>query len=1054
MLPFELPPPANDGDVPTPAYAELHALSDFSFQRGVSNARELFDRARDIGYDALAITDECSLSGIVRALEASLENELPLIVGSEFRLADGTVLVLLVENQAGYTELCRVITLGRRRARKGHYELHRADFEQLAEGLCVLWIPGPLAATDLTQHEDRAHWVAKHFNGRAWLAVELHRGQHDNAELALLRELGARHALPCVATGDVHMHLRRRRALQDVMTAIRVNRPVAEAGHALFPNGERHLRRRETIARIYPADLIAETLVVAARCTGFDIRSINYVYPRELVPDGMDAPAHLRQLTYAGAATRWPGGIPEQLVERIENELTLVATMQYEAFFLTVHDIVRFARSREILCQGRGSAANSVVCFCLGITEVNPAQISTLFERFISVERDEPPDIDVDFEHERREEVLQYVFNKYGRERAALAATVISYRRKSAARDVGRALGLSEDQLDQLSHAYSHAHGDVPITVRLQERGFDIASRTIRQLIVLVEELNGMPRHLSQHVGGFVISDTPLHYLVPVENAAMDDRTIIQWDKDDLETMKLLKVDCLALGMLTCMRKAVDLLRKLGGKDYRRLADIPMDDPDTYEMIQAADTVGVFQIESRAQMSMLPRLKPTCYYDLVIQVAIVRPGPIQGGMVHPYLQRRKLPADDIVYEHGVRPVLERTLGVPIFQEQVMKILQVVADFTAGESDELRRSMAAWKRRGGLQKFEPKIRRNMAANKYTPEFTQQIIDQIQGFGSYGFPESHSAGFALIAYASSYMKCHHPAVFTCALLNSQPMGFYAPAQLVADLRRHGVEVRPPDVMASDWDCTLELLPEKTRRDANKSDGYALRLGLRLIGGLSADLGARIMAARALAPFRDLADLARRTGMNRFERERLADAGALRVLSGHRHRARWESSGIERALPLLDNVAEERPTLRPPTLAENVFADYATHGLSLTAHPLSLIRKNLLTRRVRRASDLETARNGAWLRHAGLVTVRQRPQTASGITFVTLEDETGQVNVIVRPRVAEACRQALLDAVLLAVDGQWQSIDGVRHLVANRLHDFSDLLPALGSVSRDFH
>ncbi|HXP01951.1 MAG TPA: error-prone DNA polymerase [Luteibacter sp.] len=1039
--------PANDGDIDVPAYAELHALSDFSFQRGASNARELFERAKEVGYTALAITDECSLSGIVRGLEASLETGLPLIVGSEFRLADGTVLVLLVENQAGYTELCRIITLARRRAAKGRYELHRGDVEVLGEGLSVIWAPGPHAATDIAAHEDRAAWVAKHFSGRAWLAVELHRGQHDDAELASLRDLAARHGLPCVAAGDVHMHLRRRRALQDVMTAIRLNKPVAEAGHALFPNGERHLRRRETIARIYPRDLIDETLVVAARCTGFDIRKIDYVYPRELVPDGLGPSAYLRKLTYEGAATRWPDPIEPTLVERIEKELALIAHKQYEAFFLTVQDIVRFARSKDILCQGRGSAANSVVCFCLGITEVNPAQTSTLFERFISIERDEPPDIDVDFEHERREEVLQYVFNKYGRDRAAIAATVISYRHKSAARDVGRALGLSEDQLDQLSRAYSHAHGEVPITARLSERGFDIANRTIRQLIVLVEELTGMPRHLSQHVGGFVISDTPLHHLVPVENAAMDNRTIIQWDKDDLETMKLLKVDCLALGMLTCMRKAFDLLRRHHDTDYRRIADIRMDDDATYAMIQKADTVGVFQIESRAQMSMLPRLLPKTYYDLVIQVAIVRPGPIQGGMVHPYLQRRKLPKEDIVYEHGVRPVLERTLGVPIFQEQVMAILQVVANFSPGESDDLRRSMAAWKRRGGLQKFEPKIRRNMARNNYSPEFTQQIIDQIQGFGSYGFPESHAAGFALIAYASSYLKCHYPAAFTCALLNSQPMGFYAPAQLVADLRRHGVEVRPPDVTTSDWDCTLEPI-------AKKPGTWALRLGLRLIGGLSADLGSRIMAARAEAPLRDLADLSRRAGMNRFERERLADAGALRVLSGHRHRARWESSGIERTLPLIDAVAEERPTLRPPSVAENVFADYATHGLSLTAHPLGLIRKNLLARRARRARDLDHERNGTWLRHAGLVTVRQRPQTASGITFVTLEDETGQVNVIVRPKVAEACRQALLDAVLLAVDGQWQSIDGVHHLVASRLHDFSDLLPAMGSVSRDFH
>ncbi|MDQ0010585.1 error-prone DNA polymerase [Luteibacter jiangsuensis] len=1039
--------PANDEDTAVPAYAELHALSDFSFQRGASRAHELFERAKDIGYTALAITDECSLSGIVRGLEASLETGVPLIVGSEFRLTDGTVMILLVENQAGYAELCRIITLGRRRASKGCYELDRGDFECLGPGLGVLWAPGPLPANDAATHEDRAAWVSAHFHGRAWLAVELHRGQHDDAELAALRDLGERHGLPCVAAGDVHMHLRRRRALQDIMTAIRLNKPVSEAGHDLFPNGERHLRRRETIARIYPRDIIDETLAVAARCTGFDLRDINYVYPRELVPEGLDAPAYLRQLAYEGAATRWPEGIAPTIVERIEKELELIAHMKYEAFFLTVQDIVRFARSKNILCQGRGSAANSVVCFCLGITEVNPAQISTLFERFISIERDEPPDIDVDFEHERREEVLQYVFNKYGRDRAALAATVISYRHKSAARDVGRALGLSEDQLDQLSRAYSHAHGEVSIALRLSERGFDITSRTIRQLMVLVEELNGMPRHLSQHVGGFVISDTPLHHLVPVENAAMDDRTIIQWDKDDLETMKLLKVDCLALGMLTCMRKAIDLLRKHRGIDYRRLADIPMDDGPTYAMIQKADTVGVFQIESRAQMSMLPRLLPKEYYDLVIQVAIVRPGPIQGGMVHPFLQRRKLPKEDIAYEPGVRDVLQRTLGVPIFQEQVMALLQVVADFTAGESDELRRSMAAWKRRGGLEKFEPRIRRNMAKNNYSPEFTQQIIDQIQGFGSYGFPESHAAGFALIAYASSYLKCHHPEIFTCALLNSQPMGFYAPAQLVADARRHGVEVRPPDVTASDWDCTLEPI-------TGKPGTYALRLGLRLINGLSAGLGTRIAAARTEAPLRDLADLSRRAGMTRFERERLADAGALRLLSGHRHRARWESSGIERSLPLIDMVAEARPTLRPPTLTENVFADYATHGLSLAAHPLSLIRKNLLARRARRASDLERERNGAWLRHAGLVTVRQRPQTASGITFVTLEDETGQVNVIVRPKVAEACRQALLDAVLLAVDGRWQSIDGVRHLVASRLHDFSDLLPAMASVSRDFH
>ncbi|MDY1550087.1 error-prone DNA polymerase [Luteibacter sp. PPL193] len=1037
---------ANDDDPTPPPYAELHALSDFSFQRGASSARELFTRARELGYTALAITDECSLSGIVRALEAARDAALPLIVGSEFRLDDGTVLVLLVENQPGYAELCRLITLGRRRAAKGTYTLTRADMASLGDGLCVLWAPGPLAAAAASVHEERAAWVGAHFAGRAWLAVELHRGQDDERDLARLRDLGQRHVLPCVATGDVHMHVRARRRLQDVMTAIRLNTTIGEAGRALFPNGERHLRTRQALAHVYPHDLIEQTLVVAARCTGFDISRNNYVYPRELVPDGLTQSEHLRHLTYEGAERRWPEPAQrEKHVARIEKELALIAAKAYEAFFLTVEDIVRFARGKGILCQGRGSAANSIVCFCLGITEANPEQISTLFERFISSERNEPPDIDVDFEHERREEVLQYVFDKYGRDRAALAATVISYRPKSAARDVGRALGLSEDQLDQLSRAYSHAHGEVPIRQRLEERGFDTESDTLRLLMRLVYELQGMPRHLSQHVGGFVISDTPLHHLVPVENASMDGRTVIQWDKDDLETMKLLKVDCLALGMLTCMRKAFDLLREHAGLDYRCIADIDHDDKPTYAMIQRADTVGVFQIESRAQMSMLPRLKPATYYDLVVQVAIVRPGPIQGGMVHPYLERRRMDPKDIVYEKEVESVLGRTLGVPIFQEQVMALLQKVADFSADRADELRRSMAAWKRRGGLDHFEPDIRSAMTGHGYSPEFIQQILDQIKGFGSYGFPESHAAGFALIAYASSWLKCHHPEVFTCALLNSQPMGFYAPAQLVADLRQHGGEVRPPDVTASHWDCTLEPT----------ADGrHALRLGLRLIQGLSETLAIRIVQAREHDAFRDLADLAARTGMNRFERERLADAGALRALSGHRHRARWESSGIERTLPLFGTVGERRTSLRSPSVADDVMADYATHGLSLTAHPLSLIRKNLLSRRVRPASALHAMRDGTWVRHAGLVTVRQRPQTASGITFVSLEDETGHVNVVVRPKVAQACRHALLDAVLLAVDGRWQSIDGVHHLVAAKLFDFSDLLPSLSSVSRDFH
>jgi error-prone DNA polymerase len=1038
---------ANEVEAEAPAYAELHALSNFSFQRGASTALELFERARDIGYDALAITDECSLSGIVRALEASDETGVKLIVGSEFRLADGLVLVLLVECQDGYPVLCELITKARRRAPKGHYEVHRGDLETLGDGLAMLWIPG-----EATTRHEHAAWVARHFSARAWVAVELHRGPDDEAELAALTALAETHGLPCVATGDVHMHVRRRRPLQDIMTAIRLKTTVSAAGQALFPNGERHLRRREVLARIYPHALLEATRAIADRCH-FNLRNIDYVYPRELVPAGASHAGHLRELVADGVATRWPEGAPDKIHALIERELDLIAKKKYEAFFLTVHDIVKFARSRSILCQGRGSAANSVVCFCLHITEVNPAQSETLFERFISIERDEPPDIDVDFEHERREEVLQYVFNKYGRHRAALAATVIRYRSKSAARDVGRALGMSEDQLDPLSRAYSHAHGEVDIGDRLVEGGFDIESRTIRQLIDLVEALHGMPRHLSQHVGGFVISDTPLHTLVPVENAAMDDRTIIQWDKDDLETMKLLKVDCLALGMLTCLRKSLDLLRDHRDIDYPRLADIHQDDEKTYAMIQRADTVGVFQIESRAQMSMLPRLKPAKYYDLVVQVAIVRPGPIQGGMVHPYLRRRS-GAEPVTYpDDKVKGVLERTLGVPIFQEQVMKLLQVTADFTVGEADALRRSMAAWKRRGGLEHFRPRILEGMARNGYSVAFAEQIISQIQGFGEYGFPESHAAGFALLAYASSYIKCHHPAVFTCALLNSQPMGFYAPAQLVQDLRRQAVAVRAPDVIASTWDCTLETVHAEHDR---RHSPLALRLGLRMIHGLGESIGERIVAARTTMPFRDLADLCHRAKLDRFERERLADAGALRRLSGHRHRARWESAGIERSLPLLEDAAaaEARPVLRAPSPEENIFADYATHGLSLQAHPVSLVRAELTRRRVRPASDMAGLKHGTWLRHAGLVTVRQRPQTAKGITFVTLEDESGQVNVIVRPQVAVDQRNVLLDAVLMGVDGEWQAIDGVRHLVARRLHDYSDLLPALGSVSRDFH
>ncbi|TDR39192.1 error-prone DNA polymerase [Tahibacter aquaticus] len=1047
---------ASVGTEDEPHYAELHCLSDFSFQRGASSADELFGRAAKLGYAALAITDECSLAGIVRARNASREHGLALIVGSEFQLDAGLRLVLLVEDQQGYSNLCCLITTGRRRSAKGDYALSRCDLENLTAGLLALWLP-PAAQASAAQATAQAAWLKQHFPQRCWIALELHRDGSDAQRLDFLQQLAQQQQLPLVAAGDVHMHQRRRRALQDVMTAIRLNITVDQAGHGLFPNGERHLRPWPALQRIYPAETLAESLRIARRCR-FSLDSLHYEYPSEVVPVGMRAIDHLRALTWAGAQWRWPGGIEAANGKQLESELALIAQLKYEHFFLTVHDIVQWARAQEppILCQGRGSAANSAVCYCLGITSIDPVKSRLLFERFISEERDEPPDIDVDFEHERREEVIQYVFDKYGRDRAALAATVIMYRRKSAARDVGRALGLGDDQLNQLSEAYSHAHGDIPLAQRLVECGFDPTSRLMRQLIVLVEELRGSPRHLSQHVGGFVISEHPLHTLVPVENASMADRTVIQWDKDDLESMKLLKVDCLALGMLTCLRKCFDLLRVYEKLDWE-LADVPADNEATYAMIQKADTIGVFQIESRAQMSMLPRLRPREFYDLVVQIAIVRPGPIEGGMVHPYLRRRK-GLEPIEYPASTRQsaaqnkdnrqrieeILKRTCGVPIFQEQVMKLVQVVAGFTAGRADQLRRAMGSWRNDGTVAKFQQEIYAGMEKEGYL-EYADGLFKQIKGFGSYGFPESHSASFALLAYASSYIKCHHPAVFTCALLNSLPMGFYAPAQLIQDARRHGVEVRPVDIVHSEWDCTLE----------RAGNTLALRLGFRLVKGAAQAMATRIVQARAQAAFASVADLVQRAALDRFERERLAEAGALQPLAGHRHRARWYSAGAERLPPLLAAAqsAELEVDLRAPSLAENVEADYATQGYSLESHPVALVRPRLKRDRLADSRSLLQYRNGDSVRIAGLVTVRQRPPAAGGVTFLTLEDEFGQINLVVWENIALRYRRALLESVLLRVDGKLQLQDEVRHVIAQRLENLSGLLPQFGIHSRDF-
>ncbi len=1027
-------------DAATPGYAELHCLSNFSFQRGASHPEELVARAASLGYAALAITDECSLAGVVRAHAAAREQGLKLIVGSELHCEEGLALVLLATSRAGYARLSALISRARRRSAKGEYRLLREDLACGVPGCLALWLPGAEPC------EADARWLAARFTDRLWLAVELLADGQDAQRLTQLRHLGTKLGIACMASGDVHMHVRSRRALQDVLVAIGLGVPVAKAGLALFANGERHLRRREQLARRYPPALLAETLAVAARCD-FSLDELRYEYPAELVPAGETPASQLRRLSMQGMVRRWPEGVPARVRKLIEHELTLISELRYEAYFLTVHDIVAFARSRGILCQGRGSAANSAVCFCLGITEVDPARMSLLMERFISKERNEPPDIDVDFEHQRREEVIQYIYAKYGRTRAALAATVISYRPRSAVRDVGKALGLDPEVIERLSGAIQWWDGRGIDPARVREAGQDPDDPVIRRLLWLVHALLGFPRHLSQHVGGFVISAGPLDELVPIENAAMPERTVIQWDKDDLETLGLLKIDVLGLGMLTAIRKAFDLVRSYSGRELT-MATLPAEDPRVYDMICRAETIGVFQIESRAQMAMLPRLKPRNYYDLVIEVAIIRPGPIQGDMVHPYLRRRNgLEAVSYPSEE-VAGVLQRTLGVPIFQEQVMQLAIVAAGFSAGEADQLRRAMAAWKRKGGLGPFEQRLIEGMRRRGYSQDFAQQIFNQILGFGEYGFPESHSASFALLVYVSAWLKCHEPAAFFCALLNSQPMGFYAPAQLLRCAREQcGVALFAIDVRDSDWDCTL--VPGEQGRPA-------LRLGLSQVRGMSEQGARRLCEARALGAFESVQDLAARARLNRSDLGALAAAGALRELAGHRYRARWMVAGVEPPLPLLPvpQFNEADPLLRAPSEGQDIVADYRHMGFTLGRHPLALLRMRLQRDGIMPAAALADHRDGAQVGVAGLVTTRQRPGSAGGVTFVTIEDETGYVNVVVWEALGERQRQPLLDARLLSVRGKLQRQDGVTHVIARHLEDRSAWLGALLTRSRDFH
>ncbi len=1026
-------------------YAELHCLSNFTFLRGASHPEELVEQAARLGYRALALTDECSLSGVVRAHEAARTHGLKLIIGSEIRLDDGLKLVLLATNREGYAQLSALITTGRRKADKGEYRLQRDD---LANGLpdCLCLLIGQRQPEGLAPPTDEAaRWAASRFPGRCWLTVTRLHLPAERQRIETIRALGEKHGLPLTACGDVHMHRRGRRALQDLLTAIRLNTTVARAGKRLHPNGERHLRRPDILAELYEPAWLRETVKIADRCR-FSLDELRYEYPNDLVPPGKTATAHLRELTEAGVRHYWPDGEPAKVRQQIEHELAVIAELRYEPFFLTVHDLVRFARSRGILCQGRGSAANSAVCYCLHITAVDPARANMLFERFISRERNEPPDIDVDFENARREEVIQYIYRKYGRHRAALAASVITYRRRSALRDAGRALGLNAEQLGRLTRNLVWWEKGIP-DERLREAGFDPGNPVIHRLLVLARDLIGFPRHLSQHVGGFVIARDDLSRLVPVENAAMAERTIIQWDKHDLESLGLLKVDCLSLGMLSAISRCFTLLKQHGGPDLS-LDRIPPGDRATYAMIQRADTVGVFQIESRAQMNMLPRLKPRNFYDLVIQIAIVRPGPIQGDMVHPYLRRRRGEEPVSYPSEAVKSVLERTLGVPIFQEQVIELAMVAAGFSGGEADQLRRAIAAWRSSKQLETFRRKLIDGMRQRGYGDRFAEQIFNQIKGFGEYGFPESHSASFALIAYVSAWLKCHHCAAFTCALLNSQPMGFYAPAQLVQDARRHRVSVRPVDVLHSDWESTLEPTDDPARP--------ALRLGLHLVKGLSEKTGRRIAALRRETCISDLHQLHQQAHINRKESRALAAADAFRGLAGNRHQAVWQALGIDNQPGLFENLPlpdSHNVQLPEPNEAQDIVADYAHTGLTLRRHPLALLRERFNRHGWLSSKTLWRSPDNSRARIAGLVINRQHPN-AGGTIFLTLEDEFGSINIVIWQRIANRHLQGIVHGRLLMIEGKIEREGLVQHLIADHIEDHSPWLGQLETQSRDFH
>lgn len=1054
-------------NISVPAYAELHCRSSFSFLKGASMPEDLVERAASEGYAALAITDECSMAGVVRAHSEAKKTGLHLLIGSEFILEDGLRLVCLAMNRNGYGNLCELITLARQRTEKGTYRISRADFEScpdaphlaLLPDCLVLLIPDPAqAANPSSSLLDDMRWTLSLFPGRCWAAVELLLHANEDMLFGRIRQAADMSGMPLVAAGDVSMHDAAHKPMQDTMTAIRLGKPLSECGYALQPNAEQHLRTKLQLEQIYPLELLQETISIATRCT-FSLDELRYQYPDELTDSrrGETYAACLRRMVEEGITRRFPNGVTDKVRKQIEHELDLITELNYEPYFLTVFDIVRHARSRGILCQGRGSAANSAVCYCLGITEIDPERSNLLFERFISRERNEAPDIDVDFEHQRREEVIQYIYEKYRHDRAAIAATVITYRTRSAVQDIGKALGLDLERVRRLSGSFAWWDNSSEIRQRLTENGFDPDSPVIQKLISLTTLLYGFPRHLSQHVGGFVITRDKLCRIVPIENAAMPDRRIIQWDKDDLDAVGLMKIDVLALGMLSAIRRALDLVSARRGIPFR-MQDIPAEDEKTYDMICKADTVGVFQIESRAQMSMLPRLKPRTFYDLVIEVAIVRPGPIQGDMVHPYLRRRQ-GLEDVSYPgEGVRDALERTLGVPIFQEQVMQLAIKAAGFTSGEADQLRRSLAAWRKKGLLGSFRARLIGGMVSRGYKLEFAEQIFRQIEGFGEYGFPESHAASFALLVYTSAWLKCHEPAAFLCAMLNSLPMGFYSASQLIQDAKRHGVQIRPVDVTVSQWECTLEEQADDSSQSvgSTSSIGSAVRLGLNRVKGMGREAARRIVHAREITPFENTSELASRALLNTAEIRALASADALLTLSGHRRQTLWAVASHIKQQDMMNSapVKEALPVITAGPEGEEILADYGSTGLTLRRHPLALLRPKLTQMNLRSAMELDSYPPGRLVRTTGIVTCRQRPGTASGVMFVTLEDETGIINVVLWNQLIQKYRREALNSRLLTVYGVWQSESGVKHVIAKRLVDHSHLLGSLAVASRDFH